>query len=134
MTPTNKEDLDKKFAEKKKRIDEIALEKERIEKEFNALVEKSKKVIIALEVTGEEDSSFTDEQNAAIAEARKVRELQKELIELQKKSLLEVGVFLEEHEFVPLDCICRELKRMFRGHIKPKFIDEFCPPEWKPKK
>ena len=55
---TTMEDLDKKFAEKKKRIDETALEKERIEKEFDALMEKSKKFIRALDITGEEDPSL----------------------------------------------------------------------------
>jgi len=90
-------------------------------------MEKSKKFIRALDITGEEDPSFTDEQNAAVSEAREFREL-------QKKILLEAGVFLEESKIVSLEWICRELKRRFKGCISRKFIDDFCPPEWKPKK
>lgn len=122
---SSEEETDKRIAEKKKRLDELVSNIERKEKEYNAVVEKGKKVIIALDVTGEEDPSFTDEQNAAIAAARELREL-------QRKIILQVGEFLEEKKLVPLDSICRKLKREFRGHISPKFIEDNCPPEWKP--
>jgi hypothetical protein len=106
--------------------------KEHIE-EYEAELEKYKK-IEAIE-SWKEDPTLSAKVNALAARVREVRAMAADLDRTKKEKIWEAGKFLAEHRLVTsLDQICRHLKRDFKGVINPTFIQNCCPPEWRPKK
>ena len=107
----------------KKRSEEIAEEIEQNEKQYKKLVEEGRKKIIELKIIELKDREYNN---------NKVSSLSNDIDNTEKQIIQEAGKFLETYLMAHLkDKICLELKRSFRGLIKPSWI-EFCSqPDWR---
>ena len=107
----------------KKRSEEIAEEIEQNEKQYKKLVEEGRKKIIELKIIELKDREYNN---------NKVSSLSNDIDNTEKQIIQEAGKFLETYLMAHLkDKICLELKRSFRGLIKPSWIEVCSQPDWR---
>jgi hypothetical protein len=105
----------------KKRSEEIAEEIEENEKQYKKLVEGGRKKIIELN-----EREYNNNNN------NKVSSLSNDIDNTKKQIIQEAGKFLETYLMAHFkDKICLELKRSFKGLIKPSWIEVCSQPEWR---
>lgn len=104
---------------KKKRLEQIAIEIEEKQTQFDKLVEEGMKIL---------ELSEREYQNT-------IGNAEMKLSKSRKQIILEAGHYLEKNlEIVPNNSkneICRMLKRKFKGIINPTTIWYNCPESWK---
>src|SRR5215203_3920628 len=104
---------------KKKRLEQIVIEIEEKQENFDKLVEESKRI---LELNQREYNSTVNSAETKLFKSR-------------KEIILEAGKYLENNLELLTNSspnyICRVLKQKFKGIIRPNTISAYCPEKWK---